>query len=87
MRIIRLSHPPSTGGTRETGELDCLLDSPQPYGYFHGSGRICAPWNRLASMEDGPHPEWKRMNWQENPQTRGDQHACRDDTEDTPRTP
>ena len=53
----------------ETGHLDCLSDTPQPYGYFHDSGRICAPWNRLASTPGGPHRKWQRMNWRENPRT------------------
>ena len=55
----------------ETGELDCLSDSPNRYDFFHKSGRICAPWNRLASMPGGPHLEWQRINWQENPRTKG----------------
>ena len=55
-----------------TGELDNFADSPDPYNYFHGkSGRICAPWNRLASMPGGPHTEWVQANWQEQPQTQG----------------
>ena len=66
------SQPPSFHWrNRETGDLDCLSDSPNRYDYFHGSGRICAPWNRLASMPGGPHRDWERINWQENPRTKG----------------
>lgn len=53
----------------ETGQLDALADSPAPYGYFHGTGRICAPWNRLASVEGGPHPEWGQANWMQQRET------------------
>ena len=56
---------------QETGALDQLPDTPQPYDFFHRSGRICAPWNRLASEPDGPHPKWVRANWQQEPQTKG----------------
>ena len=44
---------------QNSGALDELADSPNPYNYFHGSGRICAPWNRLASTEGGPHKKWE----------------------------
>ena len=53
-----------------TGKLDQLAASPTPYNYFHGSGKICAPWNRLASSGDGPHKEWVLANWQSNPYTK-----------------
>ena len=33
----------------ETGQLDDVADSPEPYGFFFSTGEICAPWNRLAS--------------------------------------
>lgn len=56
---------------RETGALDQLVDTPQPYNFFHGSGKICAPWNRLASEPDGPHPKWVRTSWQQENETRG----------------
>ena len=56
---------------QETGALDQLADTPQPYGFFHKSGKICAPWNRLASEPDGPHPKWVRANWQQEDQTKG----------------
>lgn len=60
---------------RETGELDRVSDSPQPFGgggnYFFPTGRICAPWNRLASTDGGPHPEWSQSGWKQQPETRG----------------
>jgi hypothetical protein len=31
-----------------TGQLNQRPDTPKGSGYFHGSGVICAPWNRLA---------------------------------------
>ncbi len=55
----------------ETGRLDQLADSPRPYNYFHPSGRICAPWNRLASVEGGPHLEWEQTGWQHSEWTKG----------------
>ena len=60
---------------RETGELDALADAPEPYdtghNFFFPTGRICAPWNRLASTEGGPHPEWVQSNWMQQAQTGG----------------
>ena len=41
-------------------------------GFFHGSGRICAPWNRVAYKSvdaQGPHDDWLLANWIENPRT------------------
>ena len=55
----------------DTGKLDQPASSPAPYNYFHDSGKICAPWNRLASSEDGPHKEWVLADWQSNPYTMG----------------
>ena len=43
-------------------------------GYFHGSGRICAPWNRIAYRQEdpmGPHKDWQLANWLSNPKTIG----------------
>ena len=54
-----------------TGNRDDLADTPQPYNYFHGTGRICAPWNRLASTSGGPHTEWRQAGWQEQAETQG----------------
>ena len=55
---------------QSSGALDEVADSPNPYNYFHKSGRICAPWNRLASTEGGPHQEWKWANWKQRPETK-----------------
>ena len=54
----------------DSGALDDPADSPNPYNYFHESGRICAPWNRLASTEGGPHRKWEWANWRQQPETR-----------------
>ena len=54
-----------------TGNLDLPADAPRPFGFFHSSGRICAPWNRLASMPGGPHTEWVRSRWREQAETGG----------------
>lgn len=56
---------------RETGQLDDKTDAPLPYDYFHEYGRICAPWNRLASTPGGPHLEWVQASWREQPETQG----------------
>ena len=52
-----------------TGLLDEPCSMPAEGGYFHQSGRICAPWNRLASMAGGPHLDWVDSDWRENPRT------------------
>ena len=54
-----------------TGELDRPADAPAPFNYFHGSGRICAPWNRLASTPGGPHTKWERAGWQQHARAGG----------------
>lgn len=57
-----------------TGALDQPPDSPQGGGYFHASGVICAPWNRLAYTSvnpAGPHGDWQIGDWRANPQTGG----------------
>ena len=56
---------------RETGQLAHNADTPEPYNFFYQTGQICAPWNRLASMDDGPHPEWVQANWKQQAETRG----------------
>ena len=60
---------------QETGQLDALADAPEPYNagnnFFFPTGQICAPWNRLASTEGGPHPEWLNSNWRQQAQTKG----------------
>ena len=53
----------------ETGALGETAAMPAPGGYFHSSGRICAPWNRTASEEGGPHADWADSDWRENPKT------------------
>ena len=52
-----------------SGALDRLIDAPRPFDFFHGTGRICAPWNRLASTPGGPHEGWERAGWQQHPRT------------------
>lgn len=60
---------------QETGQLDALADAPEPYNtgdnFFFPTGRICAPWNRLASTEGGPHQEWVQSNWMQQAETKG----------------
>ena len=57
----------------ETHIPDQLLDMPRGSGgYFHNSGRICAPWNRIAYSQvdpQGPHSDWQLENWMTNPKT------------------
>lgn len=57
----------------ESGICDQPGDTPRGSGgYFHGSGRICAPWNRLAYKQvdaQGPHGDWQLSTWMTNPQT------------------
>lgn len=54
-------------------ERDTLKVTPQGSGgYFHGSRRICAPWNRLSYKSvdpEGPHGDWHLANWISNPKT------------------
>ena len=60
----------------EIQEVDRPEDTPTGGGFFHGSGVICAPWNRLAyKSEDprGPHGDWTIGNWRGEPKT----GACR----------
>ena len=52
--------------------LDQLADAPKGSGFLHSSGRICAPWNRLAYKKidpNGPHDDWDLANWMTNPKT------------------
>ena len=58
----------------DTGVCDQLADTPGGGGYFHSSGRICAPWNRLAYKQvdaQGPHGDWQLSTWMTNPKTGG----------------
>ena len=57
--------------SQETGRTDEPADSPAPYGFFHSTGRICAPWNRLASTDGGPHRECVQANWMQQAETKG----------------
>lgn len=54
----------------ETKAADRPCDTPRGGSYFHSSGRICAPWNRLAYQcydPHGPHNDWALANWTANP--------------------
>lgn len=57
----------------ETGELDLPAHTPKGSGgFFHSSGVICAPWNRLAYKtidSRGPHENWELGNWMSNSDT------------------
>ena len=57
----------------DSGVCDQPSDTPRGGGgYFHGSGRICAPWNRLAYQQldsQGPHSDWQLSTWMTNPKT------------------
>jgi hypothetical protein len=59
----------------ETKTLNSPVDTPTGGSFFHSSGRICAPWNRLAYKEcdpKGPHgDDWQLSNWITNPRTGG----------------
>lgn len=58
----------------ETTAIDQANDTPTGGGFFHGSGVICAPWNRLAYKSEnpqGPHGDWSIGNWRANPKTGG----------------
>jgi hypothetical protein len=52
--------------------LEQPADTPKGSGFLHSSGRICAPWNRLAYKKidpNGPHDDWDLANWMTNPKT------------------
>ena len=59
----------------DTKACNLPCDTPKGKGgYFHGSGRICAPWNRIAYKQEdpaGPHEDWELANWISNPKTNG----------------
>ena len=58
----------------ETGAIDQPADTPKGGGYFHSSGRICAPWSRIAYKQvdaQGPHGDWELTTWMTNPKTKG----------------
>jgi hypothetical protein len=53
----------------DTGEIDHPPDIPRGGSFFHSSGGICAPWNRLAYTPNGPHSNWDISDWKANPKT------------------
>ena len=57
----------------KTCAINQPTDTPKGHnGYFHPSGRICAPWNRSAYKQEdmnGPHDDWTLQNWATNPKT------------------
>ena len=56
----------------DTGVCDQAADAPRGSGFIHSSGRICAPWNRLAYSQvdpKGPHGDWQLSTWMTNPNT------------------
>ena len=58
----------------KTHITDQPIDTPKGSGYFHSSGRICAPWNRIAYRQvdtQGPHSDWELANWRNNPRATG----------------
>jgi hypothetical protein len=67
------TQPPAFHWTdAEKSRLNDPLDTPTGGGYFHSSGRICAPWNRLAYQSvdaKGPHGDWHLAGWKANPLT------------------
>jgi hypothetical protein len=57
----------------KSGALDVPAATPKGSDYLHSSGRICAPWNRLAYTQvdpKGPHGDWQFANWMTNRHTR-----------------
>lgn len=68
-------HPAAFHWSDETGtRLNQPQDTPLGGGFLHGSGRICAPWNRLAYQQvdpRGPHSDWDLAGWKANPKTGG----------------
>lgn len=59
---------------RETKVVDARVDTPTGGSFFHGSGVICAPWNRLAYKgvdPRGPHDNWIIGNWMATRETGG----------------
>ncbi len=66
--------PPAWHWSDATGEN---IDTPKVTGqggqFFHSSGVVCAPWNRLAykSLDArGPHDDWSIGDWLSNAKTR-----------------
>jgi len=65
--------PPAWHWSDESAQrLDDQRYTPEGNGFLHQSGRICAPWNRLAykSVDSGgPHTDWTLANWATNART------------------
>jgi hypothetical protein len=58
----------------DTKAVDQPRDTPTGGGFFHSSGVICAPWNRLAYVTvdpRGPHSDWVIGAWRSNEKTGG----------------
>lgn len=63
----------------DTGARDQPADTPTGGQFFHNSGRICAPWNRLAYKQydpKGPHGDWSLADWMTNPKTGSTKTLC-----------
>lgn len=77
LHVLCDSYPGSPAAWRwcnpKTGVQGQPADIPQgDGGYFHSSGRICAPWNRAAYHQvdsQGPHQDWELSTWLTNPHT------------------
>lgn len=74
------AQPPAWHWCGQDGnELDQLCWAPKGGKFFHPSGRICAPWNRLAYSEcdpKGPHGDWTLSTWKTNTDTKGCTNLC-----------
>lgn len=79
LRVLCDGYPGTPAAWRwsnpDTGACDQAADIPRGSGgYFHSSGRICAPWNRVAYKQvdpQGPHGDWQLATWMTNPNTGG----------------
>ena len=60
----------------ESGALDQPRDTPRGGSFFHSSGVICAPWDRLAYRPQGPHGDWQISDWRSNPKAGGTRTLC-----------
>lgn len=67
------TQPPAWHWSDESSKvLDDPRFTPKGRGFLHSSGRICAPWNRLAYSQvdtKGPHKDWELETWVSNPKT------------------
>lgn len=70
-------HYPEEPPTWQWSDMDgCRIGTPEVTptgsGFFHGSGVLCAPWNRLAYKDlNGPHGDWVLAEWKANEKTNG----------------